>query len=160
MLGHKRNANDAWDYVIDPENQICYVRLTGFQENTARDLEQLMKKLYKAGIKGFILDLRFNPGGLLDQAVKISDLFIDDGMIVTIKPRVGPETSYMGKSEGSYTAFPMVCLVNGLQRQCQRDRLGVLARPWPGSHHGLAQLRQGQRADHLAVPRNRRLKSR
>jgi carboxyl-terminal processing protease len=113
VLGHKRNTNDAWDYVIDPENQICYVRLTGFQENTGRDLEQLMKKLYKAGIKGFILDLRFNPGGLLDQAVKISDLFIDDGMIVTIKPRVGPETSYMGRSEGSYTAFPMVCLVNG-----------------------------------------------
>lgn len=113
VLGHKRNADDTWDYVIDPENQICYVRLGGFQESTARDLEQLMRKLYKAGIKGFVLDLRFNPGGLLDQAVKISDLFIDDGMIVTIKPRQGAQTSYMGKSEGSYTTFPMVCLVNG-----------------------------------------------
>jgi carboxyl-terminal processing protease len=113
VLGHKRNGDDTWDYVIDPENQICYVRLTGFQENTARDLEQMMRKLYKTGIKGFILDLRFNPGGLLDQAVRISDLFIDDGMIVTIKPRSGPETSYVGKSEGSFTSFPMVCLVNG-----------------------------------------------
>jgi carboxyl-terminal processing protease len=113
VLGHKRNADDSWNYVIDPDSQICYVRLSGFQENTSRDLEQLMRKLYKAGIKGFILDLRFNPGGLLDQAVKISDLFIDDGMIVTIKPRTGPETSYLGKSEGSFTTFPMVCLVNG-----------------------------------------------
>jgi len=72
-----------------------------------------MRKLQKAGIKGFILDLRFNPGGLLDQAVKISDLFIDDGTIVTIRPRTGPPTSYMGSGKGRYRTFPMVCLVNG-----------------------------------------------
>ena len=113
VVGFKRNKDDSWDYVIDPENKICYVRLTQFSRSTARDLEVVMKKLSKAGIKGFVLDLRFNPGGLLDSAVKISDLFIDDGMIVTIKPRNGPETSYVGKSDGSYTTFPMVCLVNG-----------------------------------------------
>jgi C-terminal peptidase prc len=113
VVGHKRNGDDSWDYVIDPDNGICYVRLVQFQQGTARDLQDLMKKLSKAGIKGFILDLRFNPGGLLDQAVKVCDLFIDDGMIVTIKPRSGPETSYMGKKDGSFTTFPMVCLVNG-----------------------------------------------
>jgi carboxyl-terminal processing protease len=114
VLGIKRNASDdSWNYVIDPENKICYVRLTQFSGNTAHDLEKLMKTLHQQGIKGFILDLRFNPGGLLDAAVRISDLFIDDGMIVTIRPRNGPETSYIGKSDGSYTAFPMVCLVNG-----------------------------------------------
>src|SRR5213076_2216400 len=43
----------------------------------------------------------------------ISDLFIDDGMIVTIRPRNGGPTSYVGKSDGSYTSFPMVCLING-----------------------------------------------
>jgi C-terminal peptidase prc len=112
-VGHKRNADDDWDYVIDPENRICYVRLTSFQKHTYRDLEKVMRKLSKAGIKGFILDLRFNPGGLLDSAVKISDLFIDDGMIVSIRPRTGAEISYIGKHDGSYTAFPMVCLVNG-----------------------------------------------
>jgi carboxyl-terminal processing protease len=73
-----------------------------------------MRRLYKeVGIKGFVLDLRFNPGGLLDSAVKVSDLFIDDGVVVSIRPRNGPETSYVGKSDGSYTTFPMVCLVNG-----------------------------------------------
>ncbi|HWY87759.1 MAG TPA: S41 family peptidase, partial [Gemmataceae bacterium] len=113
VMGAKRNADDSWNYVVDPENKICYVRLYQFSHNTHRDLKLVMEKLAKAGIKGFILDLRFNPGGLLDSAVKISDLFIDDGLIVTIRPRSGPETSYMGKSEGSYTAFPMVCLVNG-----------------------------------------------
>jgi carboxyl-terminal processing protease len=113
VVGVKRKADDTWDYVIDPENKICYVRLTAFSHNTHRDLENIMKKLSRAGIKGFVLDLRFNPGGLLDSAVKISDLFIDDGLIVTIRPRNGAETSYVGKSDGSYTQFPMVCLVNG-----------------------------------------------
>ncbi|MFO0867145.1 MAG: S41 family peptidase [Gemmataceae bacterium] len=107
------NADDTWNYVVDPENKICYVRLTQFSSNTYHDLDNVMRKLSKAGIKGFILDLRFNPGGLLDQAVKISDLFIEDGLIVTIRPRNGAETSYVGRSDGSYTAFPMVCLVNG-----------------------------------------------
>jgi C-terminal peptidase prc len=113
VLGHKRTSEDSWNYVIDPENKICYVRLSQFSHNTARDLERVMKELSKVGVKGFILDLRFNPGGLLDSAVKISDLFIDDGLIVTIRPRSGPETSYVGKADGSYLTFPMVCLVNG-----------------------------------------------
>lgn len=113
VLGINRNANDTWNYVIDPENKICYVRLTQFSEDTFPELEKVMKKLSKEGIKGFILDLRFNPGGLLDSAIKISDLFIDDGLIVTIKHRDGTETSYVGRSGGTYTAFPMVCLING-----------------------------------------------
>jgi C-terminal peptidase prc len=113
VLGAKRNDDDSWNYVVDPESKICYVRLTQFSANTARDLDKVMRKLQKAGIKGFILDLRFNPGGYLDAAVKISDLFIDDGTIVTIRPRGKAEISYIGKSDGSLLAFPMVCLVNG-----------------------------------------------
>jgi C-terminal peptidase prc len=113
ILGSKRKADDTWDYVIDPENKICYVRLTQFSHNTYDDLRKIMAGLAKKGIKGFILDLRFNPGGLLDSAVRISDLFIEDGMIVTIRPRNGPETSYVGHADGRFSTFPMVCLVNG-----------------------------------------------
>jgi carboxyl-terminal processing protease len=114
VLGHKRNAkDDSWNYVIDPENKICYVRLTQFSENTFEELERVMKQLYEnGGIKGFILDLRFNPGGLLDGSIKISDLYINDGLIVTIRYKDGKETSYVGRSDGSYTTFPMVCLIN------------------------------------------------
>lgn len=114
VMGHKRNAkNDSWNYVIDPENKICYVRLTQFSENTYEELEKVMKQLYEnGGIKGFILDLRFNPGGLLDSSIKISDLYINDGLIVTIRYKDGKETSYVGRSDGSYTTFPMVCLIN------------------------------------------------
>jgi carboxyl-terminal processing protease len=72
-----------------------------------------MKDLKKEKIKGLVLDLRFNPGGLLTSAVKVSDLYIDDGLIVSIRPRAGREVRYTGFHDGSYLDFPMVCMVNG-----------------------------------------------
>jgi C-terminal peptidase prc len=113
VLGYKRKSNADWDYYVDPEHKIAYVRLTSFARNTARDLKEVMKGLTKDGIKGLVLDLRFNPGGYLDSAVDISDLFIDDGLIVTVRPRVGREQPFYGRHAGSYLDFPMVCLVNG-----------------------------------------------
>jgi len=114
VTGANRKENDHWNYYIDPANKICYVRVTTFARNTARDLEKVLKSLDKKGINGFILDLRFNPGGLLSSAVEISDMFVDDGLIVTIRPRVGSQTPYRGNHEGSFLNFPMVCLVNGM----------------------------------------------
>ncbi len=113
VLGARRGNDDRFDYLIDPENRIGYVRLKQFTRDTLRELEKAMKGLSGAGIKGLVLDLRFNPGGLLDSAVKISDLFTDDGLIVTIRPRKGQEVSYVGRPGGSYTAFPIACLING-----------------------------------------------
>lgn len=113
VLGNKRQDNDEWDYYIDHDSKIAYVRLTTFARNTARDLSRVINRLEKMGIKGLILDLRFNPGGLLTSAVDISDMFIDDGLIVTIRPRVGREVPYPGETPGSHLSFPMVVLVNG-----------------------------------------------
>ena len=114
VTGANRKENDEWNYYIDPSNKICYVRVTTFARNTARDLHKVLSKLDKQGIAGFILDLRFNPGGLLTSAVEISDMFADDGVIVSIRPRTGKEAVYSGEHEGSFLNFPMVCLVNGL----------------------------------------------
>jgi len=114
VLGYKRKSDDSWDYMIDPENKIAYIRLTQFARNSYRDMNNIMLKLTKdQGIKGFILDLRFNPGGLLDVAFDISDLFIDDGVVVSIRERDRPEKELSGNSRGSLLDFPMVCLVNG-----------------------------------------------
>src|SRR5262249_18279584 len=111
VFGYKRKDDDTWDYYVDPDSKIAYVRLKQFQKNTARDLELVMEQLKKSEIKGFVLDLRFNPGGLLPSAIQISDLFIDDGVIVSIRERGKREQRYGGTSEGSYLDFPMVCLV-------------------------------------------------
>jgi C-terminal peptidase prc len=113
VLGLNRKDNDEWNYYVDPANKICYVRLKSFARNTYSDLKRVVSKLSRQGINGFILDLRFNPGGLLDSAVDVSDLFIDDGLIVTVRDRVGKEKQHRGVHEGSYLNFPMVCLVNG-----------------------------------------------
>jgi C-terminal peptidase prc len=113
VLGYKRNADDNWNYWVDDENKIGYVRLTSFSRNSSRDLAKVMSDLTRKGVKGFVLDLRFNPGGLLDSAVQISDLFIDDGLIVSIRPRGRPEARLSGVHEGSLLDFPMVCMVNG-----------------------------------------------
>jgi C-terminal peptidase prc len=120
VLGFKRTTNDDWDYMIDPEHKIAYVRLTSFARLTSRDLLAAVKKLTKQGINGLVLDLRFNPGGLLNSAVEICDMFIKDGLIVTIRPRpgTGPETPYSKDGRNSdrdttFVDFPMVVLVNG-----------------------------------------------
>jgi C-terminal peptidase prc len=112
VLGIKRKPTDDWEHYVDPQNKIAYVRLTQFAGNTADDLAALMRKFKKEGINGLVLDLRFNPGGLLDSAVYISDLFVDDGLIVSIRQRSGKEFPFKGRSPGSYLDFPMVCLVN------------------------------------------------
>jgi carboxyl-terminal processing protease len=114
VLGWKRAPGTGnWDYMIDPQNKIGYIRLTSFARFSYRDLDHVVKDLVKQGMKGFILDLRFNPGGLLDSAVKISDLFLDDGLIVSIRPRGEREAKFTGQHEGSLLDFPMVCMVNG-----------------------------------------------
>jgi C-terminal peptidase prc len=114
VVGYKRKKNQQWNYYLDPRRKIAYIRVSQFARWTYRDLQLLMKKLSRKGIGGLVLDLRFNPGGLLDSAVKVSDLFIDDGVIVTIKRRRGQKEIYVGKHAGSYLNFPMVCLVNDM----------------------------------------------
>jgi len=111
VLGATRKEDDSWDYYIDPQSKIAYIQLTQFAPGSGRDMEEALKQLSKSGIKGLILDMRNDPGGLLSSAVQIADLFIDDGLIVTIRPRVGQEQAYGGEP-GGYLNFPMACLVN------------------------------------------------
>lgn len=113
VLGARRNKDDHWDHWLDPDKKIAFIRLTRFREETAEDLTKAVAALHKAGIKGLVLDLRFSPGGLVTAGVKVSDLFIDDGLIFTLRTLHGKGVPFEGTHEGSYLDFPMVCLVNG-----------------------------------------------
>src|SRR5262249_33978314 len=114
VFGVKRLADDTWDFWLDRDNKIGYVRLSGFSRNTASDLTRVVRGLRLQGMRGLVLDLRFNPGGLLDSARQISDLFIDEGPIVSIRrPRKGLDDRMDGRSAGSELGFPMTVLVNG-----------------------------------------------
>ena len=77
-----------------------------------RALEKMVAE--KAGLKGLVLDLRNNPGGLLTQAVRIADLFLDSGMIVYTEGRIeSQKQKYFAQKDGSWMDFPIVVLVNG-----------------------------------------------
>jgi carboxyl-terminal processing protease len=93
-----------------------YIRLAQFQERSDRDLQRALEKFAaeKSGIKGLVLDLRNNPGGLLTQAVRVSDLFLESGMIVYTEGRIeAQKQKYFAQKDGTWTDFPVVVLVNG-----------------------------------------------
>jgi len=108
-----------------------YIRLTQFQERSANDVERALESWSREGaIEGIVLDLRNDPGGLLTQAVKVSDLFLDSGMIVYTDGRLeNQKQKYFARRPGSYVDFPMVVLVNGGTASAVRDRRGRLAGP-------------------------------
>ncbi|MBU0681546.1 MAG: S41 family peptidase [Proteobacteria bacterium] len=91
-----------------------YIRIRSFQANTTKDFKKSMDDLTKDGdLKGLVLDLRNNPGGLLDQAVRISDVFLDEGLIVYTKSRRKENNlSYSAHKNGTSYTFPIVVLVN------------------------------------------------
>jgi len=118
VLGVKRDEKDDWGYYIDPTQKIAYLHLTQFAPQSAAEIAAVMEKLNASGIKGFVLDLRNNPGGTLQGALDISSLFIEEGKVVTIRARVGGEEVLTSKQArvrgvGKYTKFPMAVLVNG-----------------------------------------------
>jgi carboxyl-terminal processing protease len=92
-----------------------YVRITQFQERTDDDLERALKALDKeaGGLQGLVLDLRNDPGGLLTQAVKVADVFLDSGLIVYTDGRLeSQKQKYFAHKPGTWSDFPMVTLVN------------------------------------------------
>ena len=99
------------------DKQYGYIRISQFQEKTDSEFEKALKALEeetKGGMKGLVLDLRNNPGGLLDQAVKVADRFIDSGVIVSIDGRKEEQKQkFQAHGQGTLPRFPLVVLVNG-----------------------------------------------
>lgn len=94
-----------------------YIRISAFQERTGADLRSAISKLKKENnkkLKGLVLDLRNNPGGLLSAAVEVSDAFLEGGVVVSIKGRdQANTTSYSAKGMDLITEAPIVVLING-----------------------------------------------
>ncbi|MEX0717433.1 MAG: S41 family peptidase [Planctomycetaceae bacterium] len=112
VLGDRYGEGDQWDYMLDPENGIGYVRLTHFSRHTTDELRKALDQLSNEGMKALVLDLRFNPGGLLTQARDVADLFIRDGKIVSTRGRNTVDRVLSATRAGTYPDFPMVVLVN------------------------------------------------
>jgi carboxyl-terminal processing protease len=93
---------------------IGYVRISNFRSNTGQELSKALGEVEGAeGLKGFILDLRNNPGGLLSQALEVADAFLDSGVIVSIKGRDQQEEKTYAQSGDCTEGSPIVALING-----------------------------------------------
>jgi carboxyl-terminal processing protease len=112
VLGDKRKPDDSWDFMLDHDKHIGYVRISGFSRDTAEDLKKALVDLQGQGLKGLVVDLRFNPGGLLTSAIDVSDLFVSEGKIVSTSGRNVPERSWDAQKDGTFDGFPMAVLVN------------------------------------------------
>jgi carboxyl-terminal processing protease len=112
LKGYSRNPDNTWDYWVSEDPKIAYLRITQFTPDTYDKFNEAITALLASGMKGLILDLRFNPGGRLDQAVKVIDLLVDQGVIVSTKGRNRPERIEYAHPEGTLPLFPMIVLVN------------------------------------------------
>jgi carboxyl-terminal processing protease len=113
VRGWQRSQAGKWLYMIDEKNKIGFVRLTSFSSETASGLEKVLFALENRGLKGLILDLRFNTGGLLDSAVAVVDMFIEDGLIVKRQSGFGRPPIYeIAKKKGTHPNYPLVILIN------------------------------------------------
>jgi len=112
VLGDRRKPDDRWDFMLDPQKGIGYVRVAAFSRETAHELRRALEDLKGQRLRGLIVDLRFNPGGLLTSAIEVSGLFISKGRIVSTVGRNVPERVWEARKEGAFEGFPMAILVN------------------------------------------------
>lgn len=162
VLGDRRGEKDAWDFMLDDDAKIGYIRITSFGRQTTADLQKAVKQLVGRKLKGLVLDLRFNPGGLLSSAIEISDLFVAEGKIVSTAGRNTPERVVRAVKEGTFEGFPVVVLVNRYSASaseivsaCLQDHQRAVVigeRTWgKGSVQNIVELEDGRSAIKLTT---------
>jgi carboxyl-terminal processing protease len=128
------DANDKHSFPL-LDNKIGYVRITQFGEKTSGDLEKALRTLTDEGMKALILDLRNNPGGLLDQAEQVCEKFLPrNQLIVSTEGRGNASTTYHANGHGKRIDLPMVILVNGGSASAAEIVAGCLQDLQPITH--------------------------
>lgn len=115
LVGDRRLPDGSWLYFLqEPSSpKLGYIRISSFAPETGRQLDQLIGRLLREGMAGLILDLRDDPGGLLEPAIEICDLFIPSGVIVTTRGRGGElRSAFRASGRAKYRDLPLVVLVN------------------------------------------------
>jgi len=129
IKGWLHRPGGGWDYFIDPQQKIGYVRMTSFTKTTGEDLQHAIADLSRQGAQGLILDLRYNPGGLLQAATEVTDKFLDGGVIVSTRAdRETPNQPTKAEAEKNGDEFskPIVVLVNQYSASASEIVAGAL----------------------------------
>ena len=112
VVSDRRKPDDQFDFMLDKDQKIGYIRVATFSQNTAEELKKALDQLKEEGVRGLVLDLRDDPGGLLSAAVEVADMFLDKGEIVSTRGRNTAAKKYEAQKDGLYEDLPMVVLVN------------------------------------------------
>ncbi len=126
---HRDEKNpQEWDFTLDHSRGIGYIRMTQFTPAVSKEVEAALTSLGapKGDLKGLILDLRSNPGGLLSEAEAIADMFLKDGVIVSTRGRAHPEEVTRAKAPGTLPDFPIILMVNGESASASEILAGAL----------------------------------
>jgi carboxyl-terminal processing protease len=130
VRGWQRTEMGKWLYMIDDSNKIGYIRITSFSDKTVSELEKVLSGLEAEGMKGLILDLRFNSGGLLSAAIEVADAFLEEGPIVITRPRSWVSSTYAwAHKNGTHPNYPLVILINNYSASASEIVAGALADP-------------------------------
>jgi carboxyl-terminal processing protease len=129
IKGWLHRPGGGWDYFVDPQQKIGYIRMTNFTKTTGEELDRAISDMSHNGAQGLILDLRYNPGGLLQAATEVTDKFLDGGTIVSTRadretPN-SPTQATARKDDGEFTK-PIVVLVNQYSASASEIVAGAL----------------------------------
>lgn len=128
VRGFRRDEKNHWVYMLDSVNDIGYVRITQFTSNTAPGVAEALRQLSDQDLQGLILDLRFNPGGLLESAVAVSDFFLDpEQRVVSVKGRRVPERVFKSSDKTTIRPVPIVVLANEASASASEIVTGALS---------------------------------
>jgi carboxyl-terminal processing protease len=132
VRGVKHVEGGGWDYLLDGDHRIAYVRISNFMQNTAAELDAALLPLLndkeKGGLRGIILDLRFDPGGELGAAIEVSRRFMDSGVIVTAGRPGAAKKEFVPEANGekTYPRVPLVVLINEYSASASEIVAGAL----------------------------------
>jgi carboxyl-terminal processing protease len=113
-VGVRRDDDERWNYLLDRDHKIGYIRIGSLDHGTADDVAQALERLYSEKMRGLILDLRWSPGGFLNEAVLIARLFLKDGVVATVRSRNrDDDQTYKSEANAAAGEFSMIVLVNG-----------------------------------------------
>ncbi|MCA9242875.1 MAG: S41 family peptidase [Phycisphaerales bacterium] len=119
-------SQDKWDYMLDPQAGIAYIKLTGFNPNSQAELDLALRDADMQGMRGLILDLRNNPGGLLDIAISAVSTFLDHGEVVSTEGLRERTAMHRVTGGAKYPDLPLVVLVNDGSASASEILSGVL----------------------------------
>ena len=127
VRGFRRTADQHFDFMLDRKHKIGYIRITQFTEDTAGEIHDALQSLIKHGMKGLIIDVRFNPGGLLESAVQIGSMFLKGGeTVVSVKGRVVPRKVYRAADDDTIPDVPIVIVANEASASAAEILTGAL----------------------------------